>query len=118
MEIVGEVTDRVAALLGITPAEDRHIYLGRTNIIHMQADHPEAFEQYGSELTNILSAPDYVRLSTNNSIEYVKEFWLNGEYVKVAVRLSGGEKYYARTLYVLNRGRVENFIQNGELKPY
>lgn len=118
IEIVGEVTDRVVSLLGITPAEDRKIYLGRTNIIHMKADHPDAFEKYGHEISSILSSPDYIRLSTNNSIEYVKEFLLNGEYVKVAVRLSGGSRYYARTLYVLNSGRVENFVRNGELKPY
>ena len=108
----------MVSLLGITPAEDRKIYLGQTNIIHMQADHPDAFEKYGREISNILSSPDYIRLSTNNSIEYVKEFLLNGAYVKVAVRLSGGSRYYARTLYVLNRGRVENFVRNGELKPY
>lgn len=84
----------------------------------MQSDHPEAFCRYGSEIPNILRNPDYVRLSTDNSIEYVKEFILNGEFVKVAVRLSGGSRYYARTLYVLNRGRAERFIENGELKPY
>lgn len=84
----------------------------------MKSDHPEAFEKYGNKIKNILSTPDYVRISTNNSIEYVKEFIVNGEYVKVAVRLSGGKRYYARTLYILNSGRVENFIQNGELKPY
>lgn len=118
IEIVGEVTERVVSLLEIEPAQDRNIYWGLTNQIHMQSDHPEAFKLYGSEIPNILSNPDYVRLSTNNSIEYVKEFMSNGEYVKVAVRLSGGQKYYARTLYVLNRGRVENFIQNGQLKSY
>lgn len=84
----------------------------------MKSDHPDAYERYGCEIKHILSSPDYVRTSTHNSIEYVKEYVVNGEYVKVAVRLSGGSKYYARTLYVLNSGRVENFIQNGELKPY
>ena len=104
--------------MGIVPAEDRKIYLGHTNIVHMKSNHPEAFEKYGTEIKNILSAPDYVRISTNNSIEYVKEFVVNGEYVKVAVRLSGGSRYYARTLYVLNSGRVEKYIKNGELKSY
>ena len=118
MEIVGEVTDRVVSLLGITPAEDRKIYLGYTNIVHMKSDHPEAFEKYGVEIKNILSAPDYVRISTNDSIEYVKEFVVDNEYVKVAVRLAAGRRYYARTLDVLTSGRVENFIRTGELKPY
>ena len=48
--------------------------------------------------------------------EYVKDFQINGEFVKVAVRLSGGGALYARSLYVLNHNRVINFIQKGTLK--
>lgn len=46
----------------------------------------------------------------------VKEFLINGEFVKVAVRLSGGGALYARSLHVLNHNRVKNFIQKGTLK--
>ena len=53
---------------------------------------------------------------TDGSIEYVKDFQINGEFVKVAVRLSGGGTLYARSLYVLNHNRVINFIQKGTLK--
>ena len=50
--------------------------------------------------------------------EFVKEYLINGDYVKVAVRVSAGNKYYARSLYVLNPNRVKNFIARGTLvKP-
>ena len=48
----------------------------------------------------------------------MKEFLINGEFVKVAVRLSGGGALYARSLYVLNHNRVKNFIQKGTLKKF
>ena len=68
----------------------------------MQTSHPADFAKYGAELQNILANPDYVGQNPRDgSIEYVKEFLVNGEYVKVAVRLSAGRRYYARSLYVL-----------------
>lgn len=119
MEIVGVVSDRVISLLGISPADDKNIYFGHTNRMHMMSDHPDDFKAYGDKIGEILSSPDYLRLNDKDgSIEYVKEFSVNGEFVKVAVRLSAGDKYYARTLYVLNPGRVQRFIQNGKLKQF
>lgn len=49
-------------------------------------------------------------------IEYVKEFQVDGEFVKVAVRVSASNTLYARTVYVLNPNRVQSFIQKGTLK--
>lgn len=64
-----------------------------------------------------MASPDYVGQNpTDGSIEYVKEFLLSGEYVKVAVRLSKSDRYYARSLYVLNNNRVRNYIAKGTLK--
>lgn len=40
---------------------------------------------------------------------------INNEYVKVAVRISSSEIFYARSLYVLNSNRVKNFINKGTL---
>ena len=97
--------------------EDDTIYMGATNIAHMKSSHPSDFAKYKDEIQNILAYPDYVGQNPNdNSIEYVKNFIIGNEYVKVAVRLSSGRKYYARSLYVLNRRRAENFIKKGTLK--
>lgn len=83
----------------------------------MQSSHPADYAKYESELTNILSNPDYVGQNpADGSIEYVKEYCVDNEYVKVAVRLSKADRYYARSLYVLNNNRVRNYIAKGTLK--
>ena len=117
IQIVGEVTEDIARLLGITLPADSAIYFGPGNLDHMKKRHPDDFARYGSQLVNILAAPDYVGQNpTDGSIEFVKEFLLAGEYVKVAVRLSQSDRFYARSLYVLNNNRVKNFIAKGTLK--
>lgn len=114
---VGQVTEYVEKLLGLTVPSDRTIYLGPSNLAHMQTSHPENFSKYGTELINILAYPDYVGQNpTDGSIEYVKEFQVDGEFVKVAVRLAKTDRFYARSLYVLNSTRVKNYIAKGTLK--
>lgn len=103
--------------MGISVPGDRTIYLGPSNLAHMQSSHPADFAKYGPELVNILAAPDYVGQNpTDGSIEYVKEFLTESEYVKVAVRLTKTDRFYARSLYVLNDMRVKKFIVKGTLK--
>ena len=68
-------------------------------------------------LSNIIANPDYVgKNAKDDSIEFTKEYYINGEYVKVAVRISTHNIYYARSMYVLNPKRVKNFIAKGTLK--
>lgn len=114
---VGTVSENVKKLLGLSLAGDNSIYMSATNIAHMESSHPSDYAKYKNQIQNILASPDYVGQNPNdNSIEYVKNFIIDNEYVKVAVRLSSGNKYYARSLYVLNKRRVENFIKKGTLK--
>lgn len=115
--IVGQVNAHVEALLSLTVPDDRNIYISPGNIAHMQSSHPQDFARYGADIELILAAPDYVGQNPKDgSIEYVKEYRVNNDFVKVAVRLSGGSRYYARSLYVLNNNRVKNYIAKGTLK--
>ena len=117
MKVVGEITDKVIELLGLTIPEDRNIYFAESNLEHMKSSHPKDFTKYGIDLELILAEPDYVGQNpSDGSIEYVKEYIVAEEYVKVAVRLSNRGRYYARSLYVLNSHRVERFIERGTLK--
>lgn len=116
-QIVGQVTDKIESLLDLSHVEDKNIYFSSTNLEYMRTSHPEDFEKYGAELVHILAYPDYVGQNPKDgSIEYVKEFLVDGEYVKVAVRLSRSDRYFARSLYVLNKNRVKRFIEKGTLK--
>lgn len=117
MQTVGVVTEQIEKLLGLQITGDRNIYFGETNLKHIMSKHPADYQKYGSELQNILAAPDYVGQNpTDGSIEYVKEFLVENEYVKVAVRLSASDRFYARSLYVLNAKRVQNYIARNTLK--
>ena len=115
--IVGTISEKVKNLLNLSIIDDNNIYIGKSNIEHMQRRHSLDYKKYGNQIQNILKYPDYIGLNPkDNSIEYVKNFLIDNEYVKVAVRISKGNKYYARSLYVLNKKRTENFIKKGTLK--
>ncbi len=114
--IVGTISPFVETTLGIPNVTDRNIYLGDSNIAHMIKSHPADYAKYKNEINNILAAPDYVGQNPNDdSLEYVKEFIQDNEYVKVAIRVSAGNKFFARSLYILNNNRVHNFIAKGTL---
>lgn len=117
MQQVGAIKSDVIQALGLTVEANTPIYLGPSNIQHMNLRHPADYQKYGEHIPDILATPDYVGVNpSNGSIEYVKEFLIAGEYVKVAVRIAGSGKYFARSLYVLKPNRVKNFIAKGTLK--
>lgn len=92
------------------------IYIADTNIEHMKTSHPADFEKYGADIASIIANPDYVGKNVaDGSIEFTKEYCLNDDFVKVAVRVSLHNTYYARSMYVLNPNRVRNFIAKGTL---
>ncbi|MDD3403707.1 MAG: transposase [Hespellia sp.] len=114
---IGYFSQNVIDLLGLDIQPGTSIYIADTNITHMKMSHPSDFEKYGGDIEQIIAYPDYVgRNEKDDSIEFSKEYVLDGEYVKVAVRVSNGNVYYARSMYILNPNRVRNFIKKGTLK--
>lgn len=114
---IGFFSSSVIRTLGLDIPAGTPIYVADSNIEHMKTSHPEDFKKYGGELQNIIANPDYVGRNTkDDSVEFTKEYFINGEYVKVAVRVSSQNVYYARSMYVLNPNRVKNFIEKGTLK--
>lgn len=105
------------AALNLSLPVGEPIFLGPTNVAHMQAKHAADYIKYGGYIPQILANPDYVGQNpSDGSIEYVKEYQVNNEFVKVAVRISSNGTLFARSLYVLNSNRVNNFIKKGTLK--
>lgn len=114
---IGVFSARIVEILELDIPAGTPIYIADSNIEHMKTSHPDDFAQYGSELSNIIANPDYVgKNAKDDSIEFTKEYYINGEYVKVAVRIFTHNIYYARSMYVLNPKRVKNFIAKGTLK--
>ena len=118
-EKIGKITEKAIKLLNLSVAADTPVYIGKTNITHMKTSHPDDFNKYGGSISDIISNPDYVGLNNkDNSIEYVKEITVNNEFVKIAVRVSTKDKFFARSIYALNKNRANNFIAKGTLKKY
>lgn len=117
--LVGTLSARVVELLGLSMRAGQAIMLGQSNIAHMKSKHPADYEKFGQYIPQILAAPDYVGENpANGSIEYVKEFVIEGAFVKVAVRVTSNGTLFARSVYRLNTNRVNNFIAKGTLKKY
>ena len=117
--IVGRIEQKLVDLLGIDMPDDPMIYLGDQNIAHIKAKHFEDYRRYGNRLSSILSEPDYVGVDDeDSSIEFIKDFLFDGDYVKVAVRATISQTYYVRSLYVIRSERVQNYVKSGKLKPY
>lgn len=103
--------------LGLDIPSGTPIYIADTNIEHMKTSHPEDFEKYGNDIADIIAHPDYVgQNAKDDSIEFTKEYVVDNDFVKVAVRVTTHKVYYTRSLYVLNPNRVKNFIRKGTLK--
>lgn len=117
MKQVGKLSNSVVNALGLNMPVGTPIFIGASNIEHMRSRHPTDYAEYGKDIAVILGSPDYVGINPkDNSIEFVKEYKINNEFVKVAVRVSGGGTLYARSVYILNSGRVQNYIAKGTLK--
>ena len=116
-EQIGSISILVIKVLGLSCPVDTPILLGDTNTAHMNSRHPKDYATYSKFIPEILEKPDYVRLdSKHNSIEYVKKDPVTEKFVKIAVRKSKSNVYFARSIYTLNSNRVQNFIAKGTLK--
>ncbi|WP_418626770.1 PBECR3 domain-containing polyvalent protein [Anaerosinus sp.] len=114
---IGFISENVINALNLSIPKNTPILLGNTNISHMKSQHPNDFNKYFPYISDILDNPDYVGQNpTDDSIEYVKEFTIDNDYVKVAVRISNKGTLFARSIYTLQHNRVMNFIQKGTLK--
>jgi hypothetical protein len=113
--VVGFITEEVIKLLSLDAEPNTPIYIGETNIEHMQSDHLDEYQKYGKRISSIIANADYVRFKEDdNSIEYVRKF---GKFIKLAVRITSTGHYFARSLYFIKKSRADNLINKGELKP-
>jgi hypothetical protein len=116
---VGEINQRVIELLGLDIEVGTAIFMGKSNVVHMQKNHPQDYKTYHRHIPDIIAAPDYVGVNPNDdSIEYVKIFEVDNNFVKVAVRVSDSGNFYARTIYARELDKLEKFIESGSLVAY
>jgi len=117
-EIIGKISEEVKKLLELDLPSGTPIYIGPTNIEHMQREHPAEYERYFTLLPRIISTPDFVGLNPkDSSIEYIKTFSTSaGQYLKLAVRISNDGFLFARSLYEILERTVQQRAVKGMLK--
>lgn len=116
---IGEVTKKVIELLGLEYDEGLPIILGDTNIEHMKRQHPIDYNKYGKDIQEIIKKPTYVARNPNQgSIEYIKEYKIEGEFVLVAVRISNKGTMFAKTLFTMTERKRDIYLKKGYAKKY
>lgn len=116
---VGIVNKKVIQLLELEYEEELPIILGDTNIEHMKRQHAEDYKKYGADIKDIIKNPTYVAKNPNQgSIEYIKEYKINNEFVLVAVRISNKGTMFAKTLFTMTERKKNIYLKNGYAKKY
>ena len=116
---IGKVTKRVIELLELDYKEELPIILGDTNIEHMKRQHLEDYNKYGQDIEDIIKNPTYVAKNPNQgSIEYIKEYKIDNEFVLVAVRISNKGTMFAKTLFKMTELKKNIYLRKGYAKKY
>ena len=116
---VGELSEKIILALNLNCEVGQPIMLSDSNILHMLDRHPAEYSRFGAFIPLIVKEPDYVGINPkDNSLEFVKEFQIEDEFVKVAIRASNSDTLFVRSLYCLNSNRVRNFVSKGTLKKF
>lgn len=116
---IGKVNKRVIELLDLKYKKEIPIILGDSNIEHMKRQHPKDYETYGKDISNIINNPTYVAKNPKqDSIEYIKEYKINNEFILVAVRITNKGTMFARTLFKMTERKKDIYLKNGYAKKY
>lgn len=114
---IGTFPQAVITLLGLNLTAEMPIYIGESNIEHIKNRHPYEYDKYFCKIGEILSKPDYVgRNPSDDSVAFVKLYQLDGEYIRVVVRVTTKGIAYAKTLHLLSTSNAERYIEKGTLK--
>lgn len=117
MEIIGYISQAVIKTLDLNIPPDTPVFIGESNIEHIKNRHPYEFDKYYRDISRIINSPDYVGINPkDSSILFVKLYNVNGEYIRVAVKITSGGKYFAKTLHSLSTCNAERYLEKGTLK--
>ena len=116
---VGKVTNKVIQLLNLEYEEELPIILGDSNIEHMKRQHFDDYIKYGKDIKEIINNPTYVARNPNQgSIEYIREYKVDNEFVLVAVRISNKGTMFVKTLFTMTERKKDIYLKKGYAKKY
>lgn len=115
---IGKVNRKVIEILELK-CEEKPIFIGENNIRHMKEKHNIDFEKYGNDIEKIILNPTYVAKNPKQgSIEYIKEYIVEGELVLVAVRASMQGTMFVKTLFTMSERKKNIYLSKGYAKEY
>lgn len=110
---IGKISKKVIEILGLNYEEEKPIFIGEANLNHMKEEHPVDFKKYGAYIAEIIKNPTYLaRNEKKKSIEFVKEYKVNDDFVLVAVRVSNNNVHFARTMYIMADEKVKKYFKH------
>ena len=117
MKQVGTLSVKVINILQLNIAPNTPIFIGSSNIEHIKNRHPYEYDKYFNQLQEILAEPDYVGMNpNNNSIQFVKLYKVDSEYIRIAVKLTPGKVCFVKSLHMLSTYNAKRYIEKGTLK--
>lgn len=117
MKIIGYISQAVIRILNLKISANTPVFIGESNIEHIKSRHPYEYDKYYQDIGLIINSPDYVGLNPkDDSILFVKLYKVNGEYIRVAVKITSGGKCFAKTLHSLSTCNAERYLEKGTLK--
>lgn len=110
---IGKITTKISKILDLGYKEEIPIFIGEANIKHMKEEHPEDYEKYGKNIEDIIKNPTYLaRNEKKKSIEFIKEYKIDNDFVLIAVRVSNNNVHFARTMYVMADEKVKKYFKH------
>ena len=106
-------------MLNLTYEKELPVILGSSNIEHMKREHYQDFCKYGDKIDSIIKKPTYVAKNPRQgSIEYIKEFKKENEFILVAVRKSNKGTMFVKTLFKMTEKKINLYLKKGYVKKY
>lgn len=114
---IGVIGQKIVHAFSLSINPNTPVYFGESNETHMRKTHPDDYTLFGSDLESIITTPDYVGLNPQDgSLEYYKEYDGKTIHVKVAVRSTQSDIYFARTVYEIKTAKLYNYLAAGRAK--
>lgn len=117
MEIIGYISQAVVDTLDLCIKPNTPVLIGDANIEHIKNRHPYEYDKYYDDISTIINSPDYVGINPKDaSILFVRLYEVNGEYIRVAVKVTTSGKCFAKTLHSLSTCNAERYLEKGTLR--
>jgi len=116
---IGKITKEIIEILSLDYTEEKPIYIGESNIKHMKERHLRDYNKYGKKVKEIIKRPTYLaRNEKKNSIEFIKRYRIDNDYVMVVVRVSKNNVNFVRTMYIMDETKVKKYFEHDYFYPY